>query len=95
MTAWIFAVIAVALAGCVARLERKVGIMSAALDALKQRVQEIDERDDAIAALVEELKTQVAALQQEVAGMEPEIQAAADKLAESVGKFDGILNPPA
>ena len=37
---------------------------------------------------------QRADLQAQVGTLGPDIQAAADKLAESVGKFDGILNPP-
>jgi outer membrane murein-binding lipoprotein Lpp len=83
--------------GCCRRLkkvEKEIQEMNAALEALKAQVAAIDERDDQIVALVGELKAQVADLQTQVGALGPEIQAAADKLAESVGKFDGILNPP-
>lgn len=74
---------------------KEIKKMSTALEALKAAVAAMDEKDDAIVTLVTDLKTQVEALQAAAAQLDPEIQAAADKLAESLGKFDTILNPQA
>ena len=67
--------------------------MSAALDALRQRIAELDERDDQIVDLVNDLKSQVAALQEQVSGADTEIQATADQIVETIGKLDGALSP--
>lgn len=68
--------------------------MSTALDELKRRVNELDERDDKVLDLVQGLKTEVADLRTalETAGyLDGEIQALADKLGETVGKMDTAL----
>ena len=80
-------------------IRREVEKMSAALDALKQKVAEIDERDDQIVSLINDLKAQVADLQAQLdamANVDPELQGLADKLAETVEKFNTVLptEPP-
>lgn len=70
--------------------------MNDALSELQAQVAAIDARDDRILALVSELKTQVEALQAQIAS-QPNVDAAladaAAKLSESVAKFDSVLPP--
>ena len=73
--------------------ETRFNTMNAALTALQEQVAKIDERDDLIVALVGELKTSVDELTALLASRptDADLQALADTLASTVGKFDGIL----